>query len=75
MSAEDNRPSQEGLTSARLRILDFLQKALGSRAKVVSRRVKQCAFRKITLVSDVKDQLVKASLDVGRLGKKPLHQC
>lgn len=32
-------------------------------------------FRKITLVSDVKDQLVKASLDVGRLGKKPLHQC
>ena len=32
-------------------------------------------FRKITLVSDVKDQLDKASLDVERLEKKVVYQC
>ena len=31
-------------------------------------------FRKITLVSDVKDQLEKASLDVERLEKKVVYQ-
>lgn len=32
-------------------------------------------FRKITLVSGVKDHLEKASLDVERLEKKVVYQC
>ena len=32
-------------------------------------------FKNITLVSDVKDQLETAGLDVERLEKKVLHQC
>ena len=77
MAAEDGRSQvREGLTSARLRILDFILRPVGSRGKEFSRRMKwsDIPFKKITLVSDVKDLLVKASLSMGRLQKKLLYQ-
>lgn len=56
---------------------DFILRATGSHGKEFNRGMKwsDVPFRKVTLVPDTKDQLEKASLDVGRLEKRPFHHC